>query len=146
MDNTGKSEKSSLCQFIEGKTNRLVLILGIALVYFLAAKFGLSLAIGTKQVTTFWPPTGIALAALLLFGENVWPGVMLGAFAANILTHETALVALGIGFGNTLEAIVGVLIIKSVKKDFSLGFAKLTDYLTFLLAVQVSTALGATLG
>jgi integral membrane sensor domain MASE1 len=57
-------------------------VLATAAVYFAAAKLGLSLAFVAEQVTVVWPPTGIALAALLLIGPNVWPGVALGAFAA----------------------------------------------------------------
>jgi integral membrane sensor domain MASE1 len=51
----------------------------VAVVYFAAARLGLSLASETRQVTAVLPPTGIALAALLLFGPRVWPGVYAGA-------------------------------------------------------------------
>ena len=47
----------------------------IAVVYSGAAKFGLSLAFINQQVTAIWPPTGIALVALLLFGNRMWPGI-----------------------------------------------------------------------
>jgi integral membrane sensor domain MASE1 len=50
-------------------TGRKVLLpLLVAIAYVVAAKLGFSLAFATKQVTAVWPPTGIALAALLL-----WP-------------------------------------------------------------------------
>jgi integral membrane sensor domain MASE1 len=52
-------------------------VAAVALVYFGAAKFGLSLAFSTKQVTALWPPTGIAVAALLLGGYRVWPAIYL---------------------------------------------------------------------
>ena len=51
----------------------------VAAAYFGAAKVGLSLAFVAEQVTAVWPPTGIALAALLLFGSRAWPGIALGA-------------------------------------------------------------------
>src|SRR2546421_551181 len=77
-------------------------VLGIAALYFAAAKLGLRMAFeGAEQVTAVWPPTGIALAALLLFGLRFWPGVALGAFLVNLTTpHETAATALGIASGN----------------------------------------------
>jgi hypothetical protein len=58
-------------------------LLALAAVYFGAAKLGLALAFQAEQVTAVWPPTGIALAAVLLFGyrasgrelpwERFWP-------------------------------------------------------------------------
>src|SRR5262245_50830680 len=55
----------------------------LAAIYFGAAKLGLTMAFVAEQVTAVWPPTGIALAALLLFGYRLWPGIALGAFLAN---------------------------------------------------------------
>jgi integral membrane sensor domain MASE1 len=61
----------------------------LAAVYLGAAKVGLSMAFVAEQVTAVWPPTGIALAALLLFGYRAWPGIALGAFLANAATSRT---------------------------------------------------------
>ncbi len=90
----------------------LLQIAGIALAYVAAARLGLSLAFVTRQVTAVWPPTGIALAALLLLGTRAWPGVALGAFVINAVTDEPLPVAVGIAFGNTLEAVVGAAIVR----------------------------------
>jgi signal transduction histidine kinase/integral membrane sensor domain MASE1/ActR/RegA family two-component response regulator len=81
--------------------------LGTACAYFAGAKAGLALASLVPQVTLIWPPTGIALAAVVLFGLRVWPAIALGAFLANVTTAEPVLTAAGIALGNTLEAIVG---------------------------------------
>ena len=62
----------------------LIAILALAAAYFLAGKFGLSLAIVHPSASTVWPPSGIAFAALLVWGYRLWPGVFLGAFLANI--------------------------------------------------------------
>ena len=69
---------------------------------------GFSLAFVAEQVTVVWPPTGIALCAVLLLGYRIWPFIAAGAFIANILTNAPALALLGIATGNTLEAVVGV--------------------------------------
>src|SRR5439155_21081920 len=61
-------------------------VCGIAAVYYGAAKLGLSLAFATPSVTAVWPPTGIALASLVIWGHRFWPGVALGAFVANLWT------------------------------------------------------------
>src|SRR5262245_48630258 len=84
-----------------------VLIVCVAALYFLGAKAGLSLAFVAEQVSVVWPPTGIGLAALLLFGLETWPGIFFGAFIVNALANEPLLTALGIAIGNTLEAYVG---------------------------------------
>jgi PAS domain S-box-containing protein len=64
----------------------------LAILYFAAAKVSLLAAIPPGYATAVWPPSGIALAALLLYGNRLWPGIWLGSFAAN-LTIEGALVA-----------------------------------------------------
>ena len=85
----------------------LVHILLIGSAYFLVAKFGLSLAFSTKQVTALWPPTGIALAALLIAGYRVWPAIFVAAFAINALVGGSLWVAAAIAVGNTLAPLCG---------------------------------------
>ena len=86
----------------------LAYALSAAAAYFAAAKFGLSLAFATKQVTAVWPPTGVAFVALLLLGFRVWPGIFLGAFLANATAGESLQTAAGIALGNTLCGVLGV--------------------------------------
>jgi len=88
----------------------------LALVYFAAAKLGLSLAALHSNVTPIWPPTGIAIAALLIFGRRVWPGIFLGALAVNVLTDIPVGSAFGIAVGNTLEAVVAVWLLQRVAR------------------------------
>jgi PAS domain S-box-containing protein len=86
----------------------LVRIAIVALAYFVGAKLGLRLAFSNKSVTAVWPPTGIAVAALLLSGPRVWPGIAAGAFLANLSNQSTpALTALGISIGNTIAPVAG---------------------------------------
>src|SRR5258707_772899 len=79
-------------------------MLGTAAIYFGAAKLGLSMAVTAEQVSAVWPPTGIALAAFLIFGHRIWPGIWFGAFMANATANEPIATACGIALGNTLEA------------------------------------------
>jgi len=58
----------------------------LAALYFAGGKLGLLLAVPQGNVTLAWPPTGIALAALLLFGLRLWPGVAAGAFLVTAST------------------------------------------------------------
>ncbi len=88
---------------------------GIALLtatYFAAAKFSLLLAIPPGYATAVWPPSGIALAALLLGGTPLWPGVWLGAALTNLTVQGSPLLAGLIATGNTLEAVAGAELIR----------------------------------
>ncbi len=135
--------KSFLKKFKEPKY--LFKILVVALVYFLSAKFGLSLAYSYKQVTLVWPPSGIAIAVLLLFSRNLWPGITLGAFVANLTTNETPFIAFGIAVGNTLEAFVATYLLQ--KFDFNTSITKVKDVFKFVFfAVLLSTVISATIG
>src|SRR6266511_3633341 len=73
----------------------------LAGVYYGAAKLGLNLAFASPSVTAIWAPTGIDLAAVLLWGYRVWPGVALGALLANSWTAVPFYTVLGITVGNT---------------------------------------------
>src|SRR5437899_3282080 len=76
-----------------------LVLVALATAYFLAGKLGLMLAFVHKSATTVWPPTGIALAAMLLLGYRVWPGIFLGAFLVNVTTAGSAATSLGIAMG-----------------------------------------------
>jgi integral membrane sensor domain MASE1/anti-sigma regulatory factor (Ser/Thr protein kinase) len=117
----------------------------LALVYFAAAKLGLDLAFATPSVTAVWPPTGIALAALVLWGRGLWPGVLLGAFLANVTTDVPAYTAAGIAVGNTLEAVVGAALLD--RFGFRPSLQRLRDIFALIfLAAVISTAISATIG
>ena len=96
-------------------------ILGTALIYFAAAKLGFVFAFVAKQVTVVWPPTGIALAALLVLGPRAWPGITLGAFLANATLDLPLWTAGGIAVGNTFEAVVGAWLL--LRLGFQIGRA-----------------------
>ncbi len=113
--------------------------------YFLAAELGLSLASVHTNVSPVWPPTGIAIAALLIFGRRLWPGILIGAFLANLRTDVSAPVALVIAGGNTLEAVAAsYLLTYRSHLDY---FGSIRNVLKFVLfAVVVSPMISATIG
>src|SRR3954469_82004 len=120
-------------------------VIALAAVYYGAAKLGLSLAFATPSVTAVWPPTGIALAALVLWDYRLWPGVALGAFLANVTTDVPVYTAAGIAVGNTLEAVVGAWLLDRV--GFRPTLQRLRDiFALVVLAGLISTAVSATVG
>ena len=100
----------------------LLLVLAIAAANYLSGRLGLLLALPPGFATAVWPPSGIALAALLLFGYRVWPGVLLGSFAINIFIamqsgpiddwFSAGRVAANIGLGSTVQAALGTWLIR----------------------------------
>jgi len=78
----------------------------LCVIYFATAKFGLSLDAVSGFAAAVWPPTGIALVALVLYGYRLWPGIALGAFLVNLSAGAPVLVAGGMVLGNTLEALL----------------------------------------
>lgn len=106
----------------------ILIAAGVAIAYVVFAKIGLSLAFQTRQVTAVWPPTGIAVAALLLWGYRVWPGVWAGAFLSNVFAAEPAWAAALIACGNTAAPLIGVAILRNVV-GFDVALERLRDAL-----------------
>lgn len=64
----------------------MVRVATLFVAYFVTAKLGLLIDPVGGFATLVWPPTGISLAALLVFGYSLWPGITLGAFFINFLS------------------------------------------------------------
>jgi integral membrane sensor domain MASE1 len=132
-----------------GDRRRLAGVAGIAALaaaYYGAAKLGLSFAFETASVTAIWPPTGLALAALVLGGYRLWPGVAIGALLANSGTGIPLAATIGITCGNTLEALAGAYLLRRVA-NFRPTLERVRDVLALVaLAAAVSTAISATIG
>src|SRR2546428_8505879 len=102
-------------------------ICGIAILYYLAGRLGLLLAIPPGYATAVWPPSGIARAGLLLFGARVWPGVLIGSFALNVWTSldptdpsstlRSLLIAVSIAVGSTLQPLVAERLVRRISGE-----------------------------
>ncbi|HET6934109.1 MAG TPA: MASE1 domain-containing protein [Candidatus Angelobacter sp.] len=132
-------DKPSRLQFIG-------IVLALAAAYVVAAKLGLMLAFVHALATAVWPPTGMTLAAFLIWGYWVWPGIFLGAFLANQLTAGSILTSLGIATGNTLEGLLGAYLMNRYAHGPQ-AFTSAPDVLKFAaLAGLISTTVSATFG
>jgi PAS domain S-box-containing protein len=125
---------------------QLGLVLALAVVYFVSGKFGLSLAFLNASASAVWPPTGVALAALLLGGYRLWPGIFIGAFIVNITTQGSWGTSLGIATGNTLEAVVGTWVLAEFADGVE-AFEQTSTLFRFIFGtVFLSPVLSATCG
>ena len=121
------------------------LLAGVTCAYVVAAKFGINLSVAHGVITPVWAPSGIALAALLIFGPRLWPAVFLGALIANWTSEAELLVAAGIAVGNTLEAVAGAFFLRKV--GFRNDLERVRDVLALVvLAAGLSTLISATNG
>jgi diguanylate cyclase (GGDEF)-like protein len=117
----------------------------IAVVYFVAAKASLLLAIPPGYATPVWPPSGIALAAMFLFGNRVWPGILIGAAAVNYTVNGSVLLAALIGIGNTLEAFAGAeLVLRFVGIPYRFDSGE--SVVKFVAVSALSAVVAATIG
>src|SRR4051795_8046613 len=72
--------------------------------YFGVAKLGLSFAANHQVVSAVWPPSGVALAAVLVLGYRISPAIAVAAFLANVTAGTSPAEAAGIATGNALGA------------------------------------------
>src|SRR5262245_17874976 len=128
-----------------GIPSRLLRILVLALVYVLMARLGLRLALLNPSATALWPPTGISIAAALLFGYGVWPGVWLGAFIANLLVDGSVGTSIGIATGNTAEALIAAWLVFRYAGGRRV-FTQAGRIFRYLLIAGVATMVSATVG
>ena len=125
---------------------RAVRFVAFVAVYFVAGKLGLSLAFVNASATAVWPPTGLAIAALLLFGPQLIPGILIGALAVNVGTSGDLPSSAGIAIGNTLEAILGSYLVQRWASGRN-AFERPQNVLLFaLFAATVAPAVSATIG
>ena len=121
-------------------------VVGLAAVYFVAAKLGLRLAFVNPSATAVWPPTGIALAAFLIFGARVWPAIFVGAFFANLTTAGSVVTSIGIATGNTLEGLLASYLVQRFAGGRQ-AFGRPRNAFRFaVLAAGLSTTVSATCG
>ena len=123
-------------------------LVAIGVIYFTLAKGGLALASIHASATPIWPPTGVALAAVLLWGYRAWPAIFTAAVIANATTAGSVATAIAIAIGNSLEAVVGAYLINrwsSGCNTFSTpnSVAKFA-LICFVIATPISASIGLT--
>lgn len=116
------------------------------LAYYFTAYLGLKVDAVYGFATFVWPPSGIALACLLLWRRNVWPAITIAAIAVNLTAGAPFLAAVGIGIGNTLEPLLACLLLQKFF-NFRKSFDRLKDVVAFIfVAVLAAPMISASLG
>jgi len=113
---------------------------------FIGGKVGLSVPFTSGNVSPIWPPAGIALAAVLLWGYRMWPSIALASFLVNFLTPIPRWPTLAIALGSTSSALVGAYLLRRFT-EFKPSLVRLRDVLGLVtLPAFVGTTLAASAG
>ncbi|MBC8007408.1 MAG: PAS domain S-box protein, partial [Prolixibacteraceae bacterium] len=119
-------------------------VAGLALAYFLAARIGLEYAVTFPVISTIWPASGIALAAVVLGGLRLLPAVLIGAFVVNYSIHGSLPVSAITALGNSLEALIGALLLRRVFA-FDLRLSRLRDVVFLIVGAATIAPVSAAL-
>jgi diguanylate cyclase (GGDEF)-like protein/PAS domain S-box-containing protein len=130
--------------FVQNRWQKPLLMVLLAFFYFISAKIGLYFS-SANTITLVWPPTGIALVAMLVYGRHFWPGVFLGALLTELGTGVPVSSAVGMAVGNTLEALCGASLLMRANIDLRLKNARDVWFLV-VLGAGLSTWVSASVG
>src|SRR5436309_2176432 len=117
----------------------------LALIYFVVGYFSLKLAFVNPSASPVWPPAGIALTALLVFGYRLWPAIFVGAFLVNVTHAGNVFTSLVIASGNSLEALCGAWLVNRFA-GATLAFERPQNVFKFAVASAIGAAISPSLG
>src|SRR4051794_39738308 len=128
-----------------GRVGRhVVAVLVLAAAYYAAARVGLRLAYLHGAVTALWPPVGVGIAALVLGGLRLWPGVVIGDLLVGDFSTPLGTV-LGQTVGNTLEVLVAAALLLRLTSGRA-ELERVRDVLALVAAAAAGTLVSAVVG
>ena len=116
----------------------------VAGLYYGAARAGLHLAYLNGAVTALWPPVGVGLAALVILGSGVWPGIVIGDLLVADFSTPLGTV-LGQTAGNTLEVVVAAVLFRRLAAR-RIGLERVWDVLALVVCAAIGTLISAVFG
>ena len=120
-------------------------MIAVAVAYLVVGWLGLAMAFVHGNISPVFPATGIAVAAVLVFGYRAWPAVAVGAGVLTASTGAPALAVIGIAIGNTLEALAAAAVARRVG-GMQLALDRLPRVAWFVAAVLLAPAVAASFG
>ncbi|HEY9704336.1 MAG TPA: MASE1 domain-containing protein, partial [Allocoleopsis sp.] len=156
QQNYPNTETRAIARVPQSRLAQLGIIITLAIAYLFTAEVSRYLASTPQSVTAVWPPDGLAVGAVLLLGNWVWSGVLLGSFLANIRAFQdpsslvsliiSILPVLGIAIGTTLGTLLGAFLLRR-SRDHFYPLERVTDVFKFLiLAGMIGPMVNATIG
>ncbi len=128
----------------QGKSEIAAKLISVALAYFASGRLGLAIPYVDSHITLIWLPTGIAVAALLRWGEVCWPAIFLGALATNYSVDASPLLDSCIALGNTLATLLAARVLRRL--GFHGGLDRVYDILVLVAASAIGMLVSASVG
>jgi len=116
----------------------------VALAYFVSGRLGLAIPYVDTHITLIWLPTGIALAALMRWGYNCWPGIFLGALVTEYTFDSSPMLDVCIALGNTLAPLLAARLLR--RFEFREALDRAYDILLLVLAAACGMLISASVG
>ena len=127
-----------------GPAAYLVTLALVALAYYGAGRIGLELAYLNGAVAALWPPAGLGLALLVLYGVRLWPGIVIGdLFLGDYSTPLGTVLAQTLG--NTVAVVVAALLLRRLTGGRG-GLERVGDVLAFVACALVAAVVSAAFG
>ena len=124
------------------RSTRITALL-VAFTVIITGQITVSLLGNVALASPIWLPAGVALGALLVWGEPVWWGIFIGDMLLVLLLRGSLILAIGSSIGSTIAAVLGYKILKFLR--FSPHLEKLTDVAYLLLIAVITPNLNATI-
>ena len=122
----------------------LVAVGVVALAYYLAGRLGLELAYLDGAVAALWPPAGLGLAVLVLYGPWMVPGIVIGdLFLGDYSTPLGTVLAQTVG--NTVALVVAAALLRRLTQERT-GLDRVADVLAFIACALVAALVSAAFG
>jgi signal transduction histidine kinase len=116
----------------------------VALVYYGAGRIGLELAYLNGAVAALWPPAGLGLAVLFLYGVRLWPGIMIGDLLLGDYSTPLGTV-LAQTLGNTFALVAAALLLRRLTAGRG-GLDRVADVVAFFVCALVAALVSAAVG
>ena len=116
----------------------------VAGLYYGAGRAGLRLAYLHGTVTALWPPVGVGVAALVILGVAVWPGVVIGDLLLADFSTPWGTIA-GQTVGNTLEVVVAAMLFRRLAQK-RIALERVWDVLALVACAALGTLISALFG
>ena len=127
-----------------GRCSMVLTLALVALVYYGAGRLGLELAYLNGAVAALWPPAGLGLAVLFLYGVRLWPAIVIGdLFLGDYSTPLGTVLAQT--FGNTVAVVVAALLLRRLTGGRG-GLERVADVLAFVACALVAALVSAAFG
>ncbi len=144
MNNKSASKNSNFSS--KHFRKEVILFLGLIFLYFIAGKFSFQFAFDNPSATPVWFPTGISIAAFLIYKYRIWPAIFIGAFLLNLTTAGDIYTSIFIALGNMLEGLVAAYLINKYANGKKTFFSLRDIFKYILFAAVLSTTISVNIG